>query len=76
MTRTQIFASWARALILAGIFSTPALAQALDTFRVSYGGYNETATPMWVGIGTAQENQISGDQANKSTVSLANSSAT
>ena len=23
---------------------------AQETFRVSYGGYNETAAPMWVGI--------------------------
>ena len=26
------------------------MAQTLERFRVSYGGYNETATPMWVGI--------------------------
>ena len=25
-------------------------AQPLERFRVSYGGYNETATPMWLGI--------------------------
>lgn len=25
-------------------------AQSLERFRVSYGGYNETATPMWLGI--------------------------
>ncbi|HEU4638841.1 MAG TPA: hypothetical protein VFS84_08295, partial [Candidatus Binatia bacterium] len=27
-----------------------AIAYAQETFRVSYGGYNETAAPMWVGI--------------------------
>ena len=26
------------------------VARAEETFRVSYGGYNETATPMWAGI--------------------------
>src|ERR687896_2389795 len=26
------------------------LAYAQESFRVSYGGYNETAAPMWVGI--------------------------
>jgi len=49
MTFNQVFASLIRALIVIGIFSAPALAQTLETFRVSYGGYNETATPMWVG---------------------------
>lgn len=50
MRLTNIIASLARTLIMAGIFAAPAFAQTLETFRVSYGGYNETATPMWVGI--------------------------
>jgi ABC-type nitrate/sulfonate/bicarbonate transport system substrate-binding protein len=29
--------------------SVAVFAQVPETFRVSYGGYNETATPMWVG---------------------------
>jgi ABC-type nitrate/sulfonate/bicarbonate transport system substrate-binding protein len=43
-------ASFARTLLIAIIFATPATAQTLETVRVSYGGYNETAAPMWVGI--------------------------
>jgi len=39
-----------RGLILGVLLTVPALAQMLETFRVSYGGYNETAAPMWVGI--------------------------
>ncbi len=35
-------------LISAQCIVSPAHAQ--DIFRVAYGGYNETATPMWVGI--------------------------
>lgn len=50
MRLTNVIVSLARTLIMAGIFATPASAQTLETFRVSYGGYNETATPMWVGI--------------------------
>jgi ABC-type nitrate/sulfonate/bicarbonate transport system substrate-binding protein len=33
--------------VLGNFFS---VAQAQEQFRVSYGGYNETAAPMWVGI--------------------------
>ena len=32
------------------ILSPAVFAQPSDAFRVSYGGYNETATPMWLGI--------------------------
>jgi NitT/TauT family transport system substrate-binding protein len=38
------------ALLLWAFVTSPASAQQLDTFRVSYGGYNETAAPMWIGI--------------------------
>lgn len=37
-------------LLLNLVIALPALAQTPERFRVSYGGYNETATPMWVGI--------------------------
>jgi ABC-type nitrate/sulfonate/bicarbonate transport system substrate-binding protein len=39
-------------LTVLGCFVLTALAraQSSQTFRVSYGGYNETAAPMWVGI--------------------------
>ena len=37
------------ALIIFILGASP-LAEAQERFRVSYGGYNETATPMWVGI--------------------------
>ena len=36
--------------ILSSLVAASALAQTTDRFRVSYGGYNETAAPMWVGI--------------------------
>ena len=49
MTLNRLFVFFTGAFIVAGIFPVPASAQTLDTFRVSYGGYNETATPMWVG---------------------------
>ena len=32
------------------VLSRAVFAQPSDAFRVSYGGYNETATPMWLGI--------------------------
>ena len=35
--------------ILSSFAAASALAQTADRFRVSYGGYNETAAPMWVG---------------------------
>lgn len=35
-------------LMVLALASAPARAQ--ESFRISYGGYNETATPMWVGI--------------------------
>jgi ABC-type nitrate/sulfonate/bicarbonate transport system substrate-binding protein len=50
MRRGIVLASFTRTLLIAIIFATPATAQTLETFRVSYGGYNETAAPMWVGI--------------------------
>jgi ABC-type nitrate/sulfonate/bicarbonate transport system substrate-binding protein len=36
--------------LLSALIAASASAQPLDSFRVSYGGYNETAAPMWVGI--------------------------
>src|SRR5688500_5390825 len=36
-------------LFIFAVYVTPT-AYAQETFRVSYGGYNETAAPMWVGI--------------------------
>jgi len=36
--------------IFSSLVGASALAQTTDRFRVSYGGYNETAAPMWVGI--------------------------
>ena len=36
--------------ILSNFAMTSALAQTADRLLVSYGGYNETAAPMWVGI--------------------------
>ena len=36
--------------ILSGFATSYAFAQTADRFRISYGGYNETAAPMWVGI--------------------------
>jgi ABC-type nitrate/sulfonate/bicarbonate transport system substrate-binding protein len=39
----------ARAFVVSAVVASPLLAQTPETFRVSYGGYNETATPMWVG---------------------------
>lgn len=50
MTLKIIFTSLVRALALTAIFTASAVAQAPESFRVSYGGYNETAAPMWVGI--------------------------
>ena len=49
MTLNEVFGSLISALIITGSLAVPASAQTLETFRVSYGGYNETATPMWVG---------------------------
>jgi ABC-type nitrate/sulfonate/bicarbonate transport system substrate-binding protein len=48
MTFSKNFAVFFSLLLCA--VATPASAQQPDTFRVSYGGYNETAAPMWVGI--------------------------
>jgi len=50
MTPRNLFAPVARAFILSAALSTSASAQTMEAFRVSYGGYNETAAPMWVGI--------------------------
>ena len=50
MTQGNLFASVAGAFLISALLATPASAQTLETFRVSYGGYNETAAPMWVGI--------------------------
>src|SRR4030095_4462102 len=50
MRRGIVLASFARTLLIAILFATRAPAQTLETVRVSYGGYNETAAPMWVGI--------------------------
>lgn len=49
MTRQRSAVIW---LTVLGCFVLTALAraQSSQTFRVSYGGYNETAAPMWVGI--------------------------
>ena len=49
MTFSGFRASFSRALILCVLITPAALAQTAETFRVSYGGYNETAAPMWVG---------------------------
>jgi NitT/TauT family transport system substrate-binding protein len=49
MTLCQSFAT-ILALLLSALIAAAASAQTLDSFRVSYGGYNETAAPMWVGI--------------------------
>jgi NitT/TauT family transport system substrate-binding protein len=37
-------------IIIGLVAAAKAAAQPLERFRVSYGGYNETATPMWIGI--------------------------
>ncbi len=50
MALGDLFAVVTRTLVLIIIFATGAFAQAPEAFRVSYGGYNETAAPMWVGI--------------------------
>ncbi|HEX2929423.1 MAG TPA: ABC transporter substrate-binding protein [Candidatus Binatia bacterium] len=50
MRREIVLSSLGLTLLFAAIFVSPAAAQAPETFRVSYGGYNETAAPMWVGI--------------------------
>jgi ABC-type nitrate/sulfonate/bicarbonate transport system substrate-binding protein len=50
MTLNKLFATLSRGLVLCALFAAPVVAQTLETFRVSYGGYNETAAPMWVGI--------------------------
>ena len=49
MTLSKSFAT-ILALLLSALTTAAASAQTLDSFRVSYGGYNETAAPMWVGI--------------------------
>lgn len=49
MTSGKIFATLLALLLGAAIAATGS-AQPLERFRVSYGGYNETATPMWIGI--------------------------
>ena len=49
MTLSKSFAM-ILALLLSALTTAAASAQTLDSFRVSYGGYNETAAPMWVGI--------------------------
>jgi ABC-type nitrate/sulfonate/bicarbonate transport system substrate-binding protein len=49
MTLSKSFAM-ILALLLSALIAAAAAAQTLDSFRVSYGGYNETAAPMWVGI--------------------------
>ena len=36
-------------LLIFTVYATT-IAYAQENFRVSYGGYNETAAPMWVGI--------------------------
>ena len=46
----SLFTLFSQGLLLNVLLTAPALAQNLETFRASYGGYNETATPMWVGI--------------------------
>jgi ABC-type nitrate/sulfonate/bicarbonate transport system substrate-binding protein len=50
MILTHAFAALAPTIAVLGFLAAPAFAQTLETFRVSYGGYNETAAPMWVGI--------------------------
>jgi ABC-type nitrate/sulfonate/bicarbonate transport system substrate-binding protein len=49
MAVKNLIAVIGRILVLSVVISSTAIAQTLETFRVSYGGYNETATPMWVG---------------------------
>jgi NitT/TauT family transport system substrate-binding protein len=49
MTPSKSFAM-ILALLLSALIAAAASAQTLDSFRVSYGGYNETAAPMWIGI--------------------------
>ena len=49
MTPSNLFAL-VPAFILTMTLATSTPAQTLETFRVSYGGYNETAAPMWIGI--------------------------
>jgi ABC-type nitrate/sulfonate/bicarbonate transport system substrate-binding protein len=50
MTLNKLSAPVGCLLLMSALLATPASAQSLETFRVSYGGYNETAAPMWVGI--------------------------
>ena len=50
MIFTHAFAALARTIAVLGFLAAPSFAQTLETFRVPYGGYNETAAPMWVGI--------------------------
>ena len=38
------------AIVLLVLASADAPARAQEAFRISYGGYNESAAPMWVGI--------------------------
>ena len=50
MIFTHALAALSRTIAVLGFLAAPAFAQTLETFRVSYGGYNESAAPMWVGI--------------------------
>lgn len=50
MSLRPVWISAAYAMLLSPVFAFPSWGQTLERFRVSYGGYNETATPMWVGI--------------------------
>jgi ABC-type nitrate/sulfonate/bicarbonate transport system substrate-binding protein len=49
LKRRPVAILWKITLIGVAIFLS-SLSYAQEAFRVSYGGYNETAAPMWVGI--------------------------
>ena len=50
MTLTRRVNNLLRALLFVFTLYLPTIAYAQENFGVSYGGYNETAAPMWVGI--------------------------
>jgi ABC-type nitrate/sulfonate/bicarbonate transport system substrate-binding protein len=50
MNLTKFIAAIGAVIFLGLSLTLPTAAPAQERFRVSYGGYNETAAPMWVGI--------------------------
>ncbi len=50
MTLTRRVNNLLGALLFVFTLYLPTIAYAQENLRVSYGGYNETAAPMWVGI--------------------------